>query len=159
MCLEGKGEKAMATHSSVLAWRIPGMGEPGGLLSMGSHRVGHDWSDLAAAAAKILIIILRGIDFRTFSFECSMFKKKKKKRLAKWASKGTEWSHVRFYTTKLWWLNWLIFMCKLLPSRKLLSFQRLQTLFLCHFPRYCCPLTFSSLVLYLFSFSFLGFSL
>ena len=41
----------MATHSSVLAWRIPGMGEPGGPLSMGSHRVGHDWSDLAAAAA------------------------------------------------------------------------------------------------------------
>ena len=41
----------MATHSSVLAWRIPGTGEPGGLLSMGSHRVGHDWSDLAAAAA------------------------------------------------------------------------------------------------------------
>ena len=43
-------EKEMATHSSVLAWRIPGM-EPGGLPSMGSHRVGHDWSDLAAAAA------------------------------------------------------------------------------------------------------------
>ena len=41
----------MATHSGVLAWRIPGMGEPGGLLSMGSHRVGHDCSDLAAAAA------------------------------------------------------------------------------------------------------------
>ena len=39
----------MATHSSVLAWRIPGMGEPGGLLSLGSHRVGHDWNDLAAA--------------------------------------------------------------------------------------------------------------
>ena len=39
----------MATHSSVLAWRIPGMVEPGGLPSMGSHRVGHDWSDLAAA--------------------------------------------------------------------------------------------------------------
>ena len=44
-------EKEMATHSSVLDWRIPGMGEPGGLPSMGSHRVGHDWSDLAAAAA------------------------------------------------------------------------------------------------------------
>ena len=44
-------EKEMATHSSVLAWRIPGTGEPGGLLSMGSHRVGHDWSDLAAIAA------------------------------------------------------------------------------------------------------------
>ena len=40
----------MATHSSVLAWRIPGMEEPGGLPSMGSHRVGHDWRDLAAAA-------------------------------------------------------------------------------------------------------------
>ena len=40
-------EKEMATHSSVLAWRIPGTGEPGGLPSMGSHRVGHDWSDLA----------------------------------------------------------------------------------------------------------------
>ena len=45
-------EKEMATHSSVLAWRIPGTGEPGGLPSMGSHRVGHDWSDLAAAAAE-----------------------------------------------------------------------------------------------------------
>ena len=44
-------EKAMATHSSVLAWRIPESAEPGGLPPMGSHRVGHDWSDLAAAAA------------------------------------------------------------------------------------------------------------
>ena len=43
-------EKEMATHSSILGWRIPGTEEPGGLLSMGSHRVGHDWSDLAAAA-------------------------------------------------------------------------------------------------------------
>ena len=43
-------EKEMATHSSVLAWRIPGTEDPSGLLSMGSHRVGHDWSDLAAAA-------------------------------------------------------------------------------------------------------------
>ena len=42
-------EEEMATHSSVLVWRIPRTGEPGGLLSMGSHRVGHDWSDLAAA--------------------------------------------------------------------------------------------------------------
>ena len=45
-------EKEMATHSSVLAWRIPGIGEPGGLPSMESHRVGHNWSDLAAAATK-----------------------------------------------------------------------------------------------------------
>ena len=43
-------EKEMATHSSVLAWRIPGTAEPGGLPSMGLHRVGHNWSDLAAAA-------------------------------------------------------------------------------------------------------------
>ena len=45
-------EKEMVTHSSVLAWRIPGMGEPGGLPSRGSHRVRHDWSDLAAVAAE-----------------------------------------------------------------------------------------------------------
>ena len=42
-------EKETATHSSVLAWRTPGTGEPGGLPSMGSHRFGHDSSDLAAA--------------------------------------------------------------------------------------------------------------
>ena len=44
-------EKEMATHSSVLAWRIPGTGEPGGLLSLGSHRVRHDRSDLVVAVA------------------------------------------------------------------------------------------------------------
>ena len=44
----------MATHSSILAWRIPGMAEPGGLLSMGLHRVRHDGSNLAAAAARCL---------------------------------------------------------------------------------------------------------
>ena len=49
-------EKEMATHSSVLAWRIPGTEEPSGLPSMGSHRVGHDWSDLAAAAAALISI-------------------------------------------------------------------------------------------------------
>jgi len=46
----------MATHSSVLAWRIPGTGELGGLPSMGSHRVEHDWSNLAAAAAVLSIV-------------------------------------------------------------------------------------------------------
>ena len=45
-------EKEMATHSSVVAWRIPGTREPSGLPSMGLHTVGHDWSDLAAAAYK-----------------------------------------------------------------------------------------------------------
>ena len=51
-------EKEMATHSSVLAWQIPGTGEPGGLQSMGSHRVGHNWNNLAvAAAAKMTSIV------------------------------------------------------------------------------------------------------
>ena len=47
-------KNGMATHSSVLAWRIPGTGEPGRLPSMGSHRVGHDWSDLAVAVGNKL---------------------------------------------------------------------------------------------------------
>ena len=51
-------DKEMATHSSVLAWRIPGTEELGGLPSMGLHRVGHDWSDLAAAAAATKQIVL-----------------------------------------------------------------------------------------------------
>ena len=51
-------EKEMATHSSVLAWRIPGTGEPGGLLSMGLHRVGHDWSVLEAAAVRQLSSVI-----------------------------------------------------------------------------------------------------
>ena len=52
-------EKEMATHSSVLAWRIPGTGEPGGLPSMRSHKVGHDWSDLAAAAEEFTMGCLK----------------------------------------------------------------------------------------------------
>ena len=66
-------EKEMATHSSVLAWRIPGMGEPGWLLSMGSHRVRHDWSDLAAAAATAAAWVIL---FRLFKLAlCSFFNK------------------------------------------------------------------------------------
>ena len=57
-------EKEMETHSSVLSWRIPGTGEPGGLPSMGSHRVRHEWSDLAAAAAAACI---------TYKIESSSF--------------------------------------------------------------------------------------
>ena len=62
-------EKEMATHSSVLAWRIPGTAEPGGLLSMGSHRVGHDWSDLAAAAMGLDAMILFFFFFLIFSLK------------------------------------------------------------------------------------------
>ena len=54
-------EKEMATHSGVLAWRIPGTGEPGGLQSMGSHRVRQDWRDLAAAAAEPHFIVVHPI--------------------------------------------------------------------------------------------------
>ena len=61
-------EKEMATHSSILAWRIPGTEEPGGLPSVGSHRVGHDWSDLAAAAA-----LDHGISVPKFFFPTSLF--------------------------------------------------------------------------------------
>ena len=56
----------MATHSSVLAWRIPGTEEPSGLLSMGSHRVGHDWIDLAAAAAAAAAAVLHYIYYSLF---------------------------------------------------------------------------------------------
>ena len=64
-------EKEMATHSSILAWRIPGTGEPHGLPSMGSHRVGHDWSDLAAAAASFSLpsLILK---FRVLLFPLNL---------------------------------------------------------------------------------------
>ena len=61
-------EKEMATHSSVLAWRIPGTGEPGGLPSMGSHRVGHDSGDLAAAAAAYFHSILKMVRRYVISF-------------------------------------------------------------------------------------------
>ena len=54
-------EKEMAIHSSILAWRIPGTEEPGGLPSMGSHRVRHDWSDLAAAAPYNIYIYIQYI--------------------------------------------------------------------------------------------------
>ncbi len=66
----------MATHSSVLAWRSPGTGEPGGLPSMGSHRVGHDWSDLAAAAAARFCVYetVSVFDIHVFHFLDSTYK-------------------------------------------------------------------------------------
>ena len=55
-------EKEMATYSSVLAWRIPGMGEPGGLPSLGSHRVRHDWS--SSTLCSLRLFQYPGIDFK-----------------------------------------------------------------------------------------------
>ena len=60
-------EKEMATHPSVLAWRIPGTREPGGLLSIGSHRVGYNWTDLAAAAANYRVLICWTCQFQSSS--------------------------------------------------------------------------------------------
>ena len=72
-------EKEMATHSSVLAWKIPGTVEPGGLPSMGSHRVRHDWSDLAAAAAAAatypcfsLHILCQSLQLDYHLYDCSV---------------------------------------------------------------------------------------
>ena len=59
-------QKEMATHSRILDWRIPGTGEPGGLPFMGSHRVGHNWSDLAAAAAAVPLLLKQ--DMRTWTY-------------------------------------------------------------------------------------------
>ena len=76
----------MATHSSILAWRTPGTGEPGGLPSMGSHRVGHNWRNLAPAAAnyctialishasKIMLKILQASFHSTWTANFQMFK-------------------------------------------------------------------------------------
>ena len=79
----------MATHSSVLVWRILGMGEPGGLLSMGLHRVGHNWRDLAAAAAYFIVItndILYHDIFMLQSVKISIENKKLNKKEEFWNS-------------------------------------------------------------------------
>ena len=70
-------EKEMATHSSVPTWRIPGTAEPGVLPSMGSHRVGHDWSDLAVAAARGIFIIKQILALK-FGYRCWQFTEVKK---------------------------------------------------------------------------------
>ena len=68
-------EKEMATHSSVLAWRISGTREPGGLPSMRSHRVGHDWSDLAAAVASSFWATKNGIFWEIRGWKSSYLKR------------------------------------------------------------------------------------
>ena len=94
-------EKKMATHSSVLAWRIPGTGEPGGLPSLGSHRVGHDWSDLAAAAADtvkcLLALRFHGIKFQ-FICLCLTLNSPRYQKLPGQVIK----SHVKFFPKHRW---------------------------------------------------------
>ena len=88
-------EKEMATHSSVLAWRIPGMGEPGGLPSMGSHRVGHDWSGLAAAAAATASTINQNRIPKFANFQNYLTKLGSLKHNAVLTQASTHSSHVR----------------------------------------------------------------
>ena len=76
-------EKEMATHSSVLAWRIPGTGEPGGLPSVGSHSVGHNWGDLAVAVAttlitEVILFSLKSLKRINFTLSVKCFLKKRK---------------------------------------------------------------------------------
>ena len=88
----------MATHSGVLAWGIPGTGEPGGLLSMGSHRVGHDWSDLAEAwrpTRPFRLTPQKRCPFHSRGLEC-----KSRKSRNTWSSRqlwpwNTEWSRAK----------------------------------------------------------------
>ena len=82
-------KKEMATHSSVLAWRIPGTGEPSELPSMGSHRVGHDWGDLAAAANTSHVTQRRG--------RLPLF------GLGSWRSQCWVWHSVTLLVFPSWW--------------------------------------------------------
>ena len=96
-------EKEMATHSSILAWRIPGMEEPGGLPSMGSHRVGHDWSDLAAAAAARLTFDTSNNLFHPFPHFFLLSSKNK-------AVQNGDFRVIRplLSSTKYWWYYFLL---------------------------------------------------
>ena len=89
-------EKEMATHSSTLAWRIPGTEEPVGLPSMGSHRVGHDWCDLTAAAASSEAAAKLSVGVRNW----------KEARVAPaWQTRG-EWHEIRLRENAVLVLNW-----------------------------------------------------
>ena len=93
----------MATHSSVLAWRIPGTREPGGLPSMGSHRVGHNWSDLTAAVLlkclvnKILTISKYLLQCKIRPVKASWSKKKFLKKIGICFAYFTTSSKIAFY--------------------------------------------------------------
>ena len=101
-------KKEMATHSNVLAWRIPGTGEPGGLPSMGSHRVGHNWRDLAAAAAAFQSC---GVLNCFFSYEM-------------WTQSLTPWSYTALFVVHRTWYRSLqhdsrtVFLCCLFQYMK-----------------------------------------
>ena len=105
-------EKEMATHSSVPAWRIPGTGEPGWLPSMGSHRVRHDWSNLAAAAA-VMGSLRVGHDWAdSLSLFTFMYWRRKWQPTAVFLpgesqGRGAWWAAVYGITQSQTWLKWL----------------------------------------------------
>ena len=111
-------EKEMASHSSIPAWRIPGTGEPGGLPSMGSHRVGHDWSDLAAAEPSQAILNNWSMDWllgttalaNIYSDSLAVHRRKQIRRgcgvcsdptWVKWWSQEWTWNHLLFRGCKV----------------------------------------------------------
>ena len=108
----------MATHSSVLAWRIPGTGEPGGLPSMESHRVRHDWSDLAAAAAARQAQHLALYRLKTLDSVAKTWKQSKCPSTDEWIKKIWRvcmcvcvyiYTHIYIYGTEGYvcvWLKW-----------------------------------------------------
>ena len=104
-------EKETATHSNVLAWRIPGMGEPGGLPSMGSHRVGHDWSDLAAAAAATFQVCrykeVVSSKHLSFNYDCIIFFLLLNNCSSSIALYMTRYKFASILATLLWVLSWM----------------------------------------------------
>ena len=110
-------EKKMATHSSVLSWRIPGTGEPGGLPSMGSHRVRHDWSDLAAAAYFQIIFhcwLLQDIEHSSLCYTAVPGCLFCIEHCVPVKSGHSFWSHCDFLPRQLQWLRqWFQSMCQM----------------------------------------------
>ena len=103
-------EREMAIHFSILAWRVPGMGEPGGLPSMGLHRVGHDWSDLAVAAYIKWCIERVFLLIYFFSIHCVMSKKKNDNLLSQiysYRDQPKSWESL-IYDIYKWYLNFKI---------------------------------------------------
>ena len=133
-------EKEMATHSSVLAWRIPGTGEPGGLPSMGSQRVGHDWSDLAAAAAQYFITFWwESRSSGSSPFYSGWKQKSRSVVLNSWVLfscmdilqlnqlyfTNTLGYFLFFAITLLWWISWCVYLCILVHRNILDKFLEL----------------------------------
>ena len=118
-------EKEMATHSSVLAWRIPGTGEPGVLPPTGSHRVGHNWSDLAAAGQYIIIQMVH--------------KRHSVKEFSLCASRVDSWSvllELEHQVKSFCWVAWLLVIPLLIGAtkkRKWEHFSLFSNVDFCHF--------------------------